>query len=430
MEKKLSQEENNLYKKIADVRQKKGGVDPAIIINFDEDQLIEIILKVIKTPSKTGDYVAVKVSDDDFINIVRTFQKIKDPKAILTRKFQTAEGGMSYSEMKYYSILEMIERFVEDIYGIKQFFRKEMDTSLFSNIPLIKGLHEVIFREYQQDPSILEKRPHTSVFHLIDNISWISSDEFERIILPFIDAVFMWRLNKDRGLSTQEFREAVKERISSGDTTALYGNLTEVYVSGLYIFDKWDPLYIDRIQKDRHGKLIDWVFQRGSQRVGIECKDNRQATKVSPISIEDMIDNAIKKFATKETNTLNLNKKILWINITEQDYSKPSLSELDFLSGIEPEDPIVGILSPSFSLGSSASKIDGLILNWREKKVTEDGGFDYHQRYVVSEGVDSKQDLPRLNSLIHVKPGKHFFIRSRIYPEPQWGPWGPEETRQ
>jgi hypothetical protein len=73
MEKKLSQEENNLYKKIADVRQKKGGVDPVIIINFDKDQLIEIILKVIKPPSKTGDYVAVKVSDDDFINIVRTF---------------------------------------------------------------------------------------------------------------------------------------------------------------------------------------------------------------------------------------------------------------------------------------------------------------------------------------------------------------------
>lgn len=73
MEKKLSQEENNLYKKIADVRQKKGGVDPAIIINFDKDQLIEIILKVIKPLSKTGDYVAVKVSDDDFINIVRTF---------------------------------------------------------------------------------------------------------------------------------------------------------------------------------------------------------------------------------------------------------------------------------------------------------------------------------------------------------------------
>jgi len=70
---------------------------------------------------------------------------------------------MSYSKMKYYSTLEMIERFVEDIYGIKQFFRKEMDTSLFGNIPLIKGLHEVIFRKYQQDPSILEKRGLTKI---------------------------------------------------------------------------------------------------------------------------------------------------------------------------------------------------------------------------------------------------------------------------
>lgn len=430
MEKKLSQEENDLQNKIADVRQKKGGVDPAIIINFDKDQLIEIVLKVIKPPLKTGDYVALKISDEDFINIVRTFQKIKDPKVILKRKFQPAEGGISYSEMKYYSTLEMIERFVEDIYGISQFFRKGMGTSLLSNIPLISGLHEVIFRKYQQDPSIIEKRPHTSVFPLIDDISWIASDKFEKIILPFIDAVFMWQLNKERGLSTQEFREAVQERISRGDTTALYGNLTEVYVSGLYIFDKWDPLYIDRIRKDGHGKLIDWVFQRGSQRIGIECKDNRQATKVSPISIEGMIDNAIKKFTTKETNTLNLDRKILWINITEQDYTKPSLSELDIMSGKKLEDPIVGILSPSFSLGSNTSKIDGLILNWREKEVSEDGGFDYHQRYVISEGVDCKQDLPQLYSLIHVRPGIHFFMRSRTYPEPQWGPWGSEETIQ
>jgi len=332
--------------------------------------------------------------------------------------------------MKYYSTLEMIERFVEDIYGIKQFFRKEMDTSLFGNIPLIKGLHEVIFRKYQQDPSILEKRPHTSVFPLIDNISWISSDEFERIILPFIDAVFMWRLNKDRGLSTQEFREAVKERISSGDTTALYGNLTEVHISSLYIFDKWNPLYIDRIKKDRHGELIDWVFQRGSQRIGIECKDNRQANKVSPISIEGMIDNAIKKFRAEETKKLNLNRKLLWINITEQDYSKPSLSELDFVSGKEPKDPIAGILSPSFSLGTKTSNIDGLVLNWREKRASEDVGFDYHQRYIVSEGIDCKRDLPQLHPLLHVSPGKYVFIRSRTYPEPQWGPWGPEETRQ
>jgi len=103
-----SEEERALLARIAGVKKKKGGVDPTIIVHRDANQPIQIILRAVKPAIITGDYVSVSVSDSDFTRIMRVFQQIQEAKVPMSRSFQTAEGGMAYSQMEYYSSLEIV----------------------------------------------------------------------------------------------------------------------------------------------------------------------------------------------------------------------------------------------------------------------------------------------------------------------------------
>jgi len=425
----FSEEERALLQKITEVKKKKGGVDPTIFVYCDENQPIQIVVRAIKSPVITGDYVSVSVSDSDFVRIMRVFQQIQESGVPMRRSFETREGGRSYSSMEYYNSLEIVERFIQDIYGAEKLFRRELDPE-FADISPLKDIHIIVFRKWQQDPSILERGPHTSVFPLIDSIKWFSTEEFEQYILPFLEAAFFWELNKDLGLSTSEFRETVSEGIRQGNQSALYGYLTEVYMSGLYIFSGWENLrYTDKRgipQSRRHG---DWIFVRGSdENIGIECKDKRQTMRgrkqVRRVDICPLVTDAIKKFSTHQ----NLQRRMLWVNITNiKDYSRPSLVDLGNIRWRESKDILAGTLTPSFPLRNKDGEIDYVVLAWREK-MEGDNGFDYIQRYVVTEGADCSAYLPRVQPLIHVSPGKHFFVRTYVFPEPTVGKPGPEET--
>jgi hypothetical protein len=428
----LSEEERALLEKIAGVKKKKGGVNPTIIVYRDENQPIQIILRAVKPPVITGDYVSVSVSDSDFTRIMRVFQQIQEAKVSMSRSFQTAEGGMAYSEMEYYSSLEIVERFIQDIYGVEKFFRHELD-SRFERIQLMKKIHAIVFEKWQQDPSILERKPQTSVFPLIDNIKWFSIDEFEQYVLPFVEAAFLWECNKDLGLTTSEFREVVSRKLRKGDQSALYGHLSETYVSGLYIFGGWSPRYIEKLDQGNSQKQIEWIFQKGNEyKIGVECKDHRQRmqgqNQVSLVYIQGKVDEAIEKFSAKAAKSLNFQRRILWINITNmKDYSTPSFAELGSIHWREPSDTFAGTLTPNLSLRDKKGEIDGVVLAWREKRSADDG-FDYVQRYIVTESIDCNIDLPNRQPLVHVCPGKYFFIRTYVFPEPSFGKWGPEET--
>lgn len=425
----FSEEERALIQRIAVVRKKKGGVDPTIIVCRDENQPVQVILRAVKPPVITGDYVSVNVSDFDFIRILRVFQQIQESKVPMSRSFQPREGGTSYSKMEYYNSLEIAERFIQDVWGEEKLFRRELAPS-FAAISPLKEIHALVFKKWQQDPSILERGPHTSVFPLIDNIEWFSTEEFEQYVLPFLEAAFFWERNKDLGLTTSEFREAVSERIRAGDQSALYGQLCEVYMSGLYIFGGWKNLrYTDRPDVSQPRKHVDWVLERGNgDNVGIECKDKRQTmygrNQVRLNDIEKSVKDAIPKFSTDQ----NLQKKMLWINVTNiKGYSRPSLAELGIIQWWEPEDTFAGTLTPNFALRNRDGEIDCVVLAWREK-MEDDDGFDYIQRYVITKGTDCNVYLPQVQPLIHVSRSKYFFVRTYVFPEPTFGEWGPEET--
>ena len=427
----FSEEERALLQKIAEAKKKKGGVDPTIVVCRDENQPIRIVVRAIKPPVITGDYVSVSVSDSDFLRIMRVFQQIQESGVPMRRSFETREGGRSYSSMEYYNSLEIVERFIQDIYGVEKFFRRELDPGFAAILPL-KDIHTIVFRKWQQDPSILERGPHTSVLPLIDSVKWFSTEEFEQYILPFVEAAFFWELNKDLGLSTSEFRETVSERIRQGNQSALYGYLTEVYMSGLYIFSGWKDLrYTDKRGIPQSRRRGDWIFVIDSdENIGIECKDKRQTMRgrkqVRRVDICPLVTDAIKKLSTHP----NLKRRILWVNITNiEDYSRPSLVDLGNIRWRESKCILAGTLTPSFPLRNKDGEIDCIVLAWREK-MEGDNGFDYIPRYVVTKGADCSVYLPgvRPSPLIHVSPGKHFFVRPYVFPEPTVGTPGPVET--
>ena len=425
----FSEEERALLQKIAEAKKKKGGVDPTIVVYRDENQPIRIVVRAIKPPVITGDYVSVSVSDSDFLRIMRVFQQIQESGVPMRRSFETREGGRSYSSMEYYNSLEIVERFIQDIYGVEKFFRGELDPGFAAILPL-KDIHTIVFRKWQQDPSILERGPHTDVFPLIDNIKWFSIEEFEQYILPFLEAAFFWELNKDLGLSTSEFRETVSARIRKGGQSALYGYLTEIYMSGLYIFRGWKNLhYTEKRGIPQSRGHCDWIFVIGSdENIGIECKDKRQTMRgrkqVKYADVRPLVTEAIKQCSTHQ----NLKRRMLWINITNiKDYSRPSLVDLGNIRWRGSKDILAGTLTPSFPLRNEDGEIDCMVLAWREK-MEGDNGFDYIERYVVTEGADCSVYLPQRQPLIHVSPGKHFFVRTYVFPEPAVGTPGPVET--
>jgi hypothetical protein len=427
--KELSEEESALSQKITEVKKKKGGLDPAIIVCRDKNQPIQIILRAIKPPLVVGDYVSISVSDSDFLNIMRVFQQIQESGVSMIRSFECREGVRSFSEMEYYNFLEIIERFIQDIYGVEKFFRQKLD-SRFKAIGPLKSIHTLVFTKWQQDPSVLERGPHTSVFPLIDNIKWFSLEEFEQQVLPLIEAAFFWETNKQLDLTTLEFRDTIAKRIRGGDQSALYGYLSEVYMSGLYIFSEWkDVRYIDKLNGSTFERYGDWVFMRDDkENLGIECKDKRQAiygrNQVRLVDIEDLVNSAIAKFSADKSHK----KRMLWVNVTNiRDYSRPSLVDLGNIHWRESRDDLAGILTPSFALCNKDGEIDCIVLAWREK-VESGNAFEYIQRYVVTEDADCAACLPQVQPAIHVSPGKHFFIRTYVFPEPSLVKWGPEET--
>lgn len=431
MAQNLSEEEKDLLEKIAEVKKKKGGVDPTIVVYRDESQPIRIVVRAIKPPIIVGDYVSISVSDPDFLRIVQVFQQIQKSGVSMSRSFEPREGGRSYSKMEYYNSLEVVERFIEDVYGVEKFFRRPLDSRFVTLTPL-KNLHELVSEKWQQDPSILERGPHTSVFPLIDNMKWFSTEEFEQHMLPFLEAAFLWEENKKLGLTTFEFRGVVSQRIRRGDQSALYGYLSEVYTSGLYIFSGWKDLsYIDKRGTSQSHKHGDWVYESTVLgKLGIECKDKRQTVQgqnqVRLGDVQDLVDKAIEKLSGDR----DLQKRMLWINLTNiKDYSRPLLTELGDIQSCEPRDIVAGILKPSFSLCNRHGNIDCVVFAWREK-MEGDSGFDYVQRYVITEGVDYNAYLPQVQPLIHLAPGKHFLVRKFVFPEPTFGEWGPVETAE
>lgn len=332
------------------------------------------------------------------------------------RLFKDSTGGSAFSEILYYNSIEIIQDFIKDIYGVDAFFTKPISRKL-EEIDILSNSHRVVYGKYKSDPAILQRKPQTSVFELIDSIRSFSQEEFEECILPLIEVAFMWNLNKTLGMDTVKFRKHIAKRISRGDQGNFYGYLFEVYFSGLYLFSGQKMTPVD--QPLTGERTIDWVLE--GRNIGVECGDKRNTPDLTDDKIQNEIEERRSKFHSKATQSLALNKKFLCLNLTRKDYSRPAIGSLDRTKW---QNPIVGYFTGSLQL---SKELDGIILTWREKE-GQDNGFDYKMKYALTGSNLKETVLPRMQALIHVRPQDYFFVRKYVWPEPTFGAFGPEET--
>lgn len=338
--------------------------------------------------------------------------------------FQDSTGGHAYSDVLWYNVLRIIEDSIQEIYGVDSFFEKQKIDTQPERVNLLKRAYCLVHEKWKLDPTILEERPQTDIFDLIDNVGAFSLEEFERQLLPLIEAAFVWRLNKELGQATAKFRHDIATRIREGDVGNFYGYLFEIYISGLYVYDGWKPI---RPNVSAEGGL-DWIFQRGSRTIGIECVDKRISLQLKKNPTYSDINDAINHARPKFTSWAGkLDRKLVFVNITKPDYLQPIIKDL---GDINWESRSIGRFEDIFGLGH---RIDGIVLYWRQKAELEssasyDQGFAYYTKFAIAGSVDKKADLPRVWPLFEMRPKRWFRIRKDLESPPTVGTAGQVET--
>lgn len=345
-------------------------------------------------------------------------------------RFRDATGGYAFSEVYWYNILRIIEDFIEEIYGVSNFFEKPIDTQL-ARIDLLANVQNIVYEKWKIDPAIKEDRPQTSVFDLVDNIKVFTQEEFEWYLLPMVEAAFVWGLNKRLGPTTAEYRAYLAKRIRDGkDIGNFYGYLFEVCVSGFYVYGGWKPKRPKEWSLDMVSDRLDWIFRSGTRVIGVECGDKRMSLKYKGNPTYSDIDGVIAHARPKfKACPDNLDRKLVFINLTKPDYLQPVIEDLPDIIW---DSYNIGYFQNIFDLGPY---IDGVVLYWREKRERKhstvgSSSIEYKARFALTEIIDKKTDLPNVWPLIEVRPNHAFYITKDMEIKPTFGKAGPVETAE
>ena len=339
-------------------------------------------------------------------------------------RFQDSTGGWGYADAVWYNVLKMVEDFIGEVYGVERFFETPIESKL-ERIGLLKESHHLVHEKWEQDPSIKEVRPQTSVFDLIDNLEQFPLEQCERQLLPLIEAAFVWNLVKEAGEATAKFRQDLATAISRGDIGSFYGYLFEAYVSGLYVYSGWVPVRpSDAAPKSDEGRL-DWVFKKGERMIGIECKDKRTSLAGGDnptwVGVADVVKDARPKF---QPWAGKLDRSLVFVNLTRPDYLRPTVSELGAITW---ESPTIGRFEDSFGL---SPELDGVVLYWREKTPAQvasayAGEVTYRPMFAVAGTLDKRLDLPMVWPLVELSSKRHLRIRKDMENPPYVSAVGP-----
>jgi hypothetical protein len=243
-----------------------------------------------------------------------------------------------------------------------------------------------------------------------------STKELTEDIYPLLEVSVPWKRLKDSGKLPPYFLEHYRRRVKTPGN--YYGSIFEIKIASFCLLSGYNMIFTEDYEEEN--KQIDFVLYVGSQQrtIGLECTSKRLTINLTCKKIEQIIKDKARKFKPKYIDHLceklgtGLDEKLLVIDVTRDNYLKPRV-----LANLNDLDKKVG-----------SSALDGVTLVWTEDiPEGEDHSLRPKSKFIRA-GLCFN---PEIATEIHVTPdGSVLFTRKYVEPEPAWGVWGPEETRE
>lgn len=276
----------------------------------------------------------------------------------------------------------------------------------------IDEVYEIDLTKPSIDSKIKKNKELKNAYKTIKDITlkkrMFLSDEFFKYIYPIFEVSEQWyRLKSTQGI-TEDFFEKCKQRVKTQSN--FYGTIFEIDMTSRIMLSNWDIEFVEDYTSEN--KQIDFlILNEKYEYIGIECLSKRYTNNLTIKKLNNDIHEKSKKFNKKYLNEMNvtLDKKVLIIDITRDDYSKPNiLLELDDIK--------------------ISSKIDAVIFTWKEDHI-HNKGHKLLPKYEIKGDMDDKYFSVTLAAEFVISDnGPVFFMRKYVEPEPTCT-IGPTETR-
>jgi len=276
-----------------------------------------------------------------------------------------------------FKTFDRINEFVIDLYDI-DFRRKD-------NIRKIKRIKELW-------------NACKTIWKIINERRKPFSLEFVKYLYPLLAVSMDWFTLKSEGKLTHDFLMKCKRRVKT--QTNFHGTIFEIDMACRAILSDWKVDFVEDYTKE--GKQIDFVFINGYSKIGVECLSKRYR-EINIRKVNRSIQKKANKFKPEYFKKLgiSLDKRILVINITTENYQKPDIiSRLDEI-----------VLD---------NKLDAIIFTWRED-IWKNQNHSLLVKYVTLGNYKKEYFTTTMAAdFIVVNNKPYFFMRKYIEPNPPW----------
>lgn len=286
-----------------------------------------------------------------------------------------------------YKSFQVIDDFVKEVFGFNLITRP-----MNPKVAQIKEL----------------KNAYDTIMNVIDSQRRPFSNEFVHFMYPLLEVSVQWAELRKRAQLTTEFLGKCRQRIKNTQSN-YYGTLFEIDMASRCLLSNWRLEFVEDYTKP--GKQIDFVFYKGSEVAGVECLSKRYSEDSLTIgNVNKDISGKGQKFKLEYIANLrvSLDKRLLIIDITTSDYSRPTILN-------------------DLARTRVSSKLDGVVYTWREDIVNGEN-HDLIVKYETFGDIDKVYFSTTYAAHFHLtNKGPVFFVGKYVEPEPTFE-FGPEES--
>ena len=286
-----------------------------------------------------------------------------------------------------YKSFQIIDDFIREVYGLN-FIKKPMNHKIME-IKELKNAYDAIKKISQ-----FQKKPLPK--------------EFIKYVYPLLEVSVQWAKLRKKKIF-KEFLKKCKQRIKNSKQSNFYGTIFEIDMASRCLLSNWNIKFVEDYTEER--KQIDFVCYKGGNKqiIGVECLSKRYSSNSLTIDrINKDISKKAEKFKEEYIKKLDLNKRLLIIDITTTSYSSPKI--LKDLHRIR-----------------KSSKLDAVIFTWRED-IIDGENHSLRVKYKVFGDIEEKYFFTTYAAEFRITNKEPiFFMRKCSEPEPQVRVGGCEE---